>query len=52
MIGDNWFDVNFTGDWSVDIEILRFLEGVRHGMADVGGDPGHGEPHPGHEREL
>jgi hypothetical protein len=36
MIGDNWFDVSFTGNWSMDIEILRFLEGAWHGMADVG----------------
>jgi esterase/lipase len=36
MVGDNWFDVNFTGDWAIDIEILRFFAGVWHGMGDVG----------------
>jgi hypothetical protein len=36
MIGNNWFDVNFTGNWAEDIEILRFLAATWHGMGDVG----------------
>lgn len=34
--GDEWHEVNITGDWTMDVNIIRVLSAVWHKMGDIG----------------
>jgi esterase/lipase len=36
MIKEKWHELNITGDWFMDLELIRFMEGIWHGMGDFG----------------
>jgi esterase/lipase len=35
-IKDKWYELNVTGDWNMDLQLIRFLAAVWHGMGDIG----------------
>jgi alpha-beta hydrolase superfamily lysophospholipase len=36
MIKEKWHELNLTGDWNMDLQILRVLSDIWHGMGDIG----------------
>jgi len=36
FIGDRWYELEMTGDWNMDLNIIRMLAGIWHQMGDYG----------------
>jgi esterase/lipase len=36
ILKEKWYDLNITGDWNMDLQIMRSLSDIWHGMGDIG----------------